>query len=74
VRYGTTLQPVVVGLAGFDAAGPREVHGVELLTGELLGLLFGEFLRDSADEDAQNCFEQFALTVRHRRGRNALGR
>ena len=51
------LQPVVVRLTALDAAGPREVHGVELAARELLGFAVGEFFWDSADENVENCSE-----------------
>jgi hypothetical protein len=53
-KQSRSLQPVVVRLAALDTASPREVHGIELATLELLGLPFGEFLWDSADEDVEN--------------------
>jgi hypothetical protein len=48
------LQPVVVRLAALDTAGPCEMHSVELVTLDLLGLPCGELLWDSVDEDAKN--------------------
>jgi hypothetical protein len=44
-------------LAALDTAGPCEVHRIEFVTPELIGLLFGELLRDPADENVENRFK-----------------
>ncbi len=50
-----SLQSVVVRLPALDASSPRKVDRAQFVTGELLGFPLSKLLRDSTDEDVENC-------------------